>query len=152
MHQAMKRRTKPTGVRPVNISGGDADRLVMTRGRRRVLRSLCADLLKIRWTDKSGSGHRELATLEDISPKGACLKVENPIPLGTMLTILYPSGAYQGQVRRCDPQMDWYFVGVEFAPGYRWSREQFEPAHLLQFRFRSGKPRKTRAAKTPPVS
>lgn len=123
----------------------------MTRGRRSALRSLCADLLKIRWTDESGSGRRELATLEDISPTGASLKVENSIPVGTRLTILYHSGAYQGRVKHCDPQMDWYFVGVEFSPGHRWSKEQYEPAHLLQFRLRSGKSGKTGAAKTPPV-
>jgi PilZ domain len=121
--------------------------MVMSRGRRSALRSLCADLLKIRWTDESGSGHREVATLEDISPTGACLKIENAIPVGTKLTILYPNGSYQGRVKHCDPQMDWYFVGVEFAPGYRWSKEQFEPAHLLQFRLRSGKPAKTKPAK-----
>lgn len=119
----------------------------MTRGRRSVLRSLCADLLKVRWTDTSGFGHREVATLEDISPTGACLKVEKAIPVGTTLTILYPSGTYQGRVKHCDPQMDWYFVGVEFAPGFRWSVEQFEPAHLLQFRFHPEKAGKTRAAK-----
>ncbi len=120
----------------------------MTRGRRSALRSLCADLLKIRWTDESGTGHRELATLEDISRTGACLKVEKAIPVGTTLTILYPSGSYQGRVKHCDPQMDWYFVGVEFAPGYRWSKEQFKPAHLLQFRFRPGKQAKPKSSKS----
>ncbi len=120
----------------------------MTRGRRNVLRNLCADLLKIRWTDESGSGRREIATLEDISPTGACLKVEKAIPVGTTLTILYHSGSYQGHVKRCDPQMDWYFVGVEFAPGYRWSKEQFEPAHLLEFRLRSAKQAKAKVSKS----
>lgn len=148
----MKKSGESRPTRRINISARPADRSVMTRGRRNTLRSLCADLLKIRWTDESGSGHRELATLEDISPTGACLKVEQAIPVGTTLTILYPAGTYQGQVKHCDPQMNWYFVGVEFAPGYRWSKEQFEPAHLLQFRFRSGKPSKTRSTKArPPV-
>jgi len=144
----MKKPSKSKAVRPVNISGASADRMFMNRGRRNVVRNLCADLLKVRWTDDSGSSHRELATLEDISPTGACLKVEKAIPVGTTVTILYPSGSYQGQVRHCDPQMDWHFIGVEFAPGYRWSKDQFEPAHLLQFRFRSGKPAKARAPKS----
>jgi hypothetical protein len=147
----MKKSGEARPTRRINISGRRADRFVMTRGRRNTLRSLCADLLKIRWTDASGSGHREFATLEDISPTGACLKVEKAIPVGTTLTILYPAGTYQGQVKHCDPQMEWYFVGVEFAPGYRWSREQFEPAHLLQFRFRSGKPSKAKGPKTRPA-
>jgi len=147
VHKAMKKSPKPEVAHPVNISGTPADRMVMARGRRSALRNLCADLLKIRWTDEAGSGRRELATLEDISPTGACLKVENEIPVGTTLTILYPRGSYQGRVKHCDPQRDWYFVGVEFTPGYRWSREQYEPAHLLQLRFGSGKPAKTQGAK-----
>jgi hypothetical protein len=147
-YKAMKKPSKSKAVHPVNISRTAADRKVMTRGRRNALRSLCADLLKIRWTDESGAGRREVATLEDISPTGACLKVENPIPVGTTLTILYPSGSYQGRVQHCDPQMDWYFVGVEFTPGYRWSREQYEPAHLLQFRFRAGKQAKAKPPKS----
>ena len=144
----MKKPPKSKAARPVNISGTSADRMFMTRGRRGVLRNLCADLLKIRWSDDSGASHRELATLEDISPTGACLKVEKAIPVGTTLTILYPSGSYQGQVRHCDPQMEWYFIGVEFSPGYRWSKDQFEPAHLLQFRFRTGKAAKAKAPKS----
>lgn len=144
----MKKNSKSKVPPPVNISGTPADRLCMARGRRSTLRSLCADLLKIRWTDDTGSSHREVATLEDISPTGACLKVEKPIPVGTTLAILYPSGSYQAQVKRCDPQMDWYFVGVEFAPGYRWSKEQFEPAHLLEFRFRTGKQVQANTPKT----
>ncbi len=144
----MKKSPKSKVAHLVNISGTPADRMFMTRGRRSARRSLCADLLKIRWSDESGASRRELATLEDISPTGACLKVEKAIPVGTTLTILYPSGSYQGQVKHCDPQMDWYFVGVEFSPGYRWSKEKFEPAHLLQFRFRPGKPAKAKASKS----
>ena len=107
-----------------------------TRGRRRELRNQCADLLKIRWKDSKGNAQRETATLEDISAGGVCLKVENPIPPGTPVVILYPSGQYQGRVKHCDTQMDWHFIGVEFEHGYRWSKEHFEPEHLLQFRFR----------------
>jgi len=108
-----------------------------TRGRRRELRNQCADLLKIRWKDPEGNRHKEIATLEDISAGGVCLKVEVPIPPGTPVAILYPGGQYQGRVKHCDPQAGWHFIGVEFEPGYTWSKEQFEPAHLLQLRFRS---------------
>ncbi len=108
-----------------------------SRGRRRELRNQCADLLKIRWKDEAGRSHRELATLDDISPKGLCLKVESPIPPATIITILYPNGQYIGTVKHCDPQMEWYFVGVEFQPGYRWSKEHFEPAHLLDLQLRA---------------
>jgi hypothetical protein len=93
-------------------------------------------LLKIRWTDETGKPRREIATLEDISSTGLCLKVENPIPRDTIITILYPSGQYQGRIKHCDAYMDWFFVGVEFLPGYRWTKEHFAPAHLLEFRVR----------------
>lgn len=110
-----------------------------TRGRRRELRSECADLLKIRWTDPEGAIHKEVVTLEDISPGGVCVKVEKPVPAGTQVALFYPGGHYRGRIKHCETRMNWYFIGVEFEPGYRWSQEQFDPAHLLRFRFRSPK-------------
>ncbi len=96
-------------------------------------RSLCADLIKIVWTDESGSKQKELAALEDISPGGACLQVEHPIPINTSISILYPDGCYHGRIRYCVFQHTGYFVGVEFDPGYEWSKHQYMPSHLLEF-------------------
>ncbi len=95
-------------------------------------RSLCADLIKIIWTDESGGKQKELVVLEDISPNGACLQVEHPIKVGIPISLLYPDGRYYGRIRYCVFQDTGYFVGVEFDPGYEWSKRQFMPSHLLE--------------------
>jgi hypothetical protein len=95
-------------------------------------RSLCAELVKVIWTDESGGKQKELAALEDISPGGACLQVEHPIAVDTPISLLYPDGRYHGRVRYCLFQHTGYFVGVEFDPGYQWSKQQFMPSHLLE--------------------
>jgi hypothetical protein len=95
-------------------------------------RCLCADLIKIVWTDESGGKRKELAALEDISPGGACLQVEHPIPVDTPISILYPDGRYHGRIRYCVFQETGYFIGIKFDPGYEWSKNKYMPSHLLE--------------------
>ncbi len=104
-------------------------------GTRRNPRMLCADLLKIRWKDYSGVARKDVGNLDDISPGGACLRVDEPIEEGTVLTIIHPKGRYEGRIRYCIHEATGYYIGVEFLPGYRWSRSQYDPPHLLRFRF-----------------
>ncbi len=104
-------------------------------GTRRNARNLCTDLLSIRWRDASGATRREFAALEDISPSGVCLYVEQPIPEDTVLTILYPRGRYEGRVKYCKNHPAGHLIGIEFEAGYRWSRRQYDPPHLLRFGF-----------------
>ena len=106
------------------------------QGRRRNPRNLCADLLKVRWKDKGGAAHREYATLEDISEEGLCLRMDPEVATGDLLAIHYPGGKYEGLVKYCLPESESHIIGVEFLPGYRWSRRQYKPPHLLQFRLR----------------
>jgi len=103
-------------------------------------RNLCADLLKIRWKDEGGCAHREYASLEDISERGLCLRLDLPINPGCQVTILYPKGKYEGRVKHCHFENDNHLIGIEFLPGYRWSRRQYDPAHLLQFRLKIVEP------------
>jgi hypothetical protein len=107
-------------------------------------RILCADLIKIVWTDKAGSRQKELAVLEDISPRGVCLQMEHPVPIDTSIAILYPSGRYHGRIRYCVFQDTGYFLGVEFDPGYQWSRHEFTPSHLLDLHRGRTKTRRAR--------
>ena len=100
-------------------------------GTRRAPRHLCADLLKVRWKDDSGNRRNEFAVLDDISTDGVCLKIDQPITQGTDIKILYPGGHYRGAVRYCVRDVSGYLVGVKFALGYRWSRKEYDPAHLL---------------------
>jgi hypothetical protein len=102
--------------------------------RREEDRSLCAELLEVRWKNGAGQDFREFATLEDISSQGLSLGIDTPIPVGTDVTLYYPNGKYEGQVRYCRIDDLGNVVGIKFAPGYSWSRRDFRPSHLVQFR------------------
>jgi hypothetical protein len=102
--------------------------------RRVETRMMCAELVDVRWKDKSGRTRKATAILEDISLTGACLQFDAPLTLKTSLSISYPKGELQGVVRYCVFREIGYFVGVEFAPQCRWSRSQFHPQHLLDLR------------------
>src|SRR5690349_4432390 len=101
------------------------------QNRRVETRMLCADLVDVRWKDKSGRTRRTVANLEDISLSGACVQVDLPIPLQTTLQISYPKGELQGRVCYCIYREIGYFLGIEFEPGFRWSLRHFRPQHLL---------------------
>jgi hypothetical protein len=92
---------------------------------------LCADLVDVKWKDQTGRTRRGVANLEDISLSGACLQVDRPVALGTMFFISYPSGELTGKVKYCVFREIGYFLGIEFAPGSRWSKRSFRPQHLL---------------------
>ncbi len=95
---------------------------------------MCADMVDVRWRDKSGRSRKAVALLEDISLSGACLQFDSPIPEKTAVRIGYPRGALQGVVRYCTYREIGYFVGIEFSPDNRWSEAQFRPQHLLDMR------------------
>ena len=100
-------------------------------------RELCADLVKMEWEAESGPAQREWAILEDISPSGACLQSETPVPPETLLSLEFPgSDSCMARVKYCKFDRTNYLLGVHFEQGYRWSRRKFKPEHLLQFRLR----------------
>jgi hypothetical protein len=102
--------------------------------RRENNRSMCAELLTIRWTDHDGATRSEVAGLEDISTTGACLNLEHSILPETEVALHYPNGKYLGKVKYCTYHETGYVLGIAFDEGYRWSRLDFEPSHLLEFR------------------
>ena len=55
--------------------------------RRAETRMLCADLVKVRWTDRLGRNRKAVANLEDISFSGVCLQMDTPLPIDTTLHI-----------------------------------------------------------------
>ncbi|MGC9973025.1 MAG: PilZ domain-containing protein [Bryobacteraceae bacterium] len=99
--------------------------------RRLEARLLCADLIDVHWTDKSGRSHTALANLEDISLSGLCLQMDMPVPHETVLRIAHPKTELAGRVRYCVFRETGYFLGVQFEPGFRWTRRHFCPKHLL---------------------
>ena len=94
-------------------------------------RMLCADLVKIEWSDRSGAEHTAVANLEDISSSGACLQMEEDVPVQSAVKISHEKGELEGRVRYCVFKDIGYFLGVEFEPGFRWNAKQFKPMHLL---------------------
>jgi hypothetical protein len=97
--------------------------------RRAEPRLLCSDLIKVRI---EGAEPAELtANLEDISPSGACVQFEQPVPAGTRLCLWLGRYKFRGQVRHCTHNEIGYFVGVQFDAGKLWSRQIYKPKHLL---------------------
>jgi hypothetical protein len=94
-------------------------------------RLLCADLMDVQWTDKSGRRRKAVANLEDISLSGMCLQVDAPVPRETLLRIAHPKSRFQARVRYCVFRDTGYYLGVQFEPGCRWSVRRFRPKHLL---------------------
>jgi PilZ domain-containing protein len=106
----------------------------MNNRRREKKRNLCADLIAISWTENSGRIRSDMGTLQDISVEGACLRLEQSIPAGTGVSLYYPKGKYDGKVKYCRSEQSGYLLGIEFEPSYRWSRLDFQPSHLLDYR------------------
>jgi hypothetical protein len=88
-------------------------------------------MVDVRWKGRAGSPQRTTAILEDISSSGACLQVEEPIPLGVEIHWDQPRQTFQGYVRYCVYREIGYFVGVEFDASFKWSKKSFRPQHLL---------------------
>ena len=74
---------------------------------------MCAELLTIKWADK-GHLRSEEAALEDISPTGARLKLQDPIPVETEISLHYPKGKYLGKVKYCTFEETGYVFPVTF--------------------------------------
>jgi len=102
--------------------------------RRAETRLMCADMVGLRWKDKSGYENHCMAILEDISPSGACVQLDSPMPLGTSLVIEYQKVRLEGSVCYCFFQEIGYWTGVHFAPKVKWSPRRFRPRHLLDWK------------------
>jgi hypothetical protein len=111
--------------------------------RRLESRFLCADLVKVDWLagndigkDTGVSSRTVEAVLEDISTLGACVQVEERIPLGSAISISVTSdpseqpARFSGEVSYCVFRDYGYFVGIRFADENRWSSSEFEPQHM----------------------
>jgi hypothetical protein len=102
----------------------------MQRSRDEV-RMLCADMVEVCWKDASGRKYKTAALLEDISRSGMCLQFETPISVGTLVHVHCPGEKLAGLVRYCVYREIGYFVGIELEKTTLWSRQHFEPKHLL---------------------
>lgn len=99
--------------------------------RRSEVRMMCADMLEMRWRDPAGRHRRTMALLEDISPSGACVQLEAPLPPGAAVQWTAQDMEYRGFVRYCNYREIGYFAGIEFSPSTRWSKTAYQPQHLF---------------------
>lgn len=102
--------------------------------RRNEARMLCADVIEVSWKEHPARMRTATGLLEDISQSGACLQLEQPVPLGVKIQWSSPEQEFTGVVRYCNFREIGYFVGVEFTPGSEWSQETYTPQHLLDLR------------------
>ncbi|HKD05337.1 MAG TPA: hypothetical protein VKB79_05485 [Bryobacteraceae bacterium] len=93
-------------------------------------RFLCADLAKVNWYVESGVCGAAEAVLEDISRVGACVQVENAIPLAATVSLAIGQSTFTGKVRYCVYRDYGYFVGIRFEDASSWSAAAVEPQHL----------------------
>jgi hypothetical protein len=97
--------------------------------RRAEPRLWCSDLIKVRL--EGGESGELVANLEDISPSGACVQFERAVPAGARLCLMLGRYKFRGQVTHCTHNEIGYFVGVRFDAARKWTRQMYEPKHLL---------------------
>lgn len=100
--------------------------------RRTEARSMCADMFEIYWDEAPGRALHATALLEDISPSGACLQLERPVPLGALIRWECANQKFEARVRYCSYRDIGYFVGIEFGREAKWSKQSYRPQHLLE--------------------
>ena len=92
---------------------------------------MCADLVDVTWRDGKNQMRRTIANLEDISISGACLQVDEELPLGTPVEISYPNGALAGVVKYCVYREIGFFLGVQFEDQKKWNALRFKPQYMF---------------------
>ncbi len=95
--------------------------------RRSEFRLMCSELVRLR----GGRGPAVTANLEDISPSGACLQLEQPVAVRARVRLLGRWRGFQGEVRYCISSPVGYLAGIRFDIAGQWSREEYAPEHLL---------------------
>jgi hypothetical protein len=110
--------------------------------RRSEVRMLCADMVDVCWKDQAGRTRKATGLLEDISASGACLQMETAVPPEAEIHWESPRQAFAGHVRYCVYREIGYFIGVEFEPESKWSKETYQPQHLLDLRRLMGRGKK----------
>ena len=93
-------------------------------------RYLCADLVRVDWLEGEDDFRSAEAVLEDISPQGACVEMEQEVRLGTMMMLTLDGKSFSGYVSHCNFRDYGYFVGIRFSQDTPWSSRVVTPKHL----------------------
>ena len=100
--------------------------------RRTQQRFMCAGLVSVA-VKQPGALKEEpiIGNLEDISPSGACVQLDARVAEGADIEIICGGCRLRGQVRYCRYVGIGYDTGIAFDSPGAWSRQRYEPAHLL---------------------
>jgi hypothetical protein len=88
-------------------------------------------LVTLCWSEERGGEHRETVVLENISASGACVQAEVPVTEGSRVSLLCGQANFEGYVRSCYLRDNGYFIGIAFNEGSKWSKDRFQPEHLV---------------------
>lgn len=124
----------------------------MSIGERRFeSRFLCADLVRVTWLEtacpetawlesalQAPASQESIeqsagAVLEDISALGACVQVEQSIPLDVLITLSVGGTNFRGRVCYSVFRDYGHFVGIRFAEDTVWSSDLVLPQHLTSY-------------------
>jgi hypothetical protein len=89
--------------------------------------------VRVDWLEGEDECRTAEGVLEDISPLGACVQVEEHIAPGTGISIsamAVGEARFFGYVSYCVYRDYGFFVGIRLDDETRWSRGDFEPRHL----------------------
>ena len=92
---------------------------------------MCSEFIQVSFWDERGREISEIGVLEDVSLSGVSISLNIPVSVGASARIHARDFDGQVEVRYCEPGDYGYLVGVEFAHGYRWDEEKWQPEHLL---------------------
>lgn len=92
---------------------------------------MCSDLVELVVHQAPADERAIAANLEDISPSGACVQIEEGVREGSQVEIIGSAFRLNGTVRYCRFTPLGYDVGISFDLPKAWARQAFEPAHLL---------------------
>jgi hypothetical protein len=92
-------------------------------------RFMCAEVVHVTRLERDQIKTLE-AVLEDISPLGACVQVEQAIPSGAEVVLAAGEKGLSGVVSYCVYRDYGYFVGIQFLDETPWSSSVFTPGHL----------------------
>lgn len=70
--------------------------------------------VELQWTDATQQTVRAAGMLADLSPSGARLHLDRPVPVNTALRLVLANQGKTGTVRFCTKRIRGYAIGIQF--------------------------------------
>ena len=94
-------------------------------------RHLCSHLVEITARDSGGGERRLTGLLEDLSPEGAAVALEEAVAEGAAVELTAPGFRAAARVRYCETRETDFRLGLEFTAGSQWQPEDWTPDHMF---------------------